>query len=400
LVAPGGTSDYSYAVTNTGSGTVSSIAIVDDTVQGISCPGSTLGAGETMTCTGSSVVTVTRVSVAYAVGVDSAGDQVQSNAYQTTVTVGPPVRQAQSITFGPLPDVALGIAPINLTATASSGLPVSYDTGGPCSVSGSSLTMTGVGTCTVTASQAGNPAYEPATPIEQSFAIVGGASNGRIAYTWTCRGPGNQPGGIALINPDGSNSQVMFPSDSWGGSPQWSSDGTKLTFGTGYYADIWTMNADGSNAQDLTRAPGYPEPNDGSPIWTPDGRILFVRDGDIWLMNLDGTDLVQLTHEGTDGSPAMSPDGRLIAYWHSGPDNNNILYLMNRDGTGAAPLFTAGSGNYGSYAPSWSPDGKHILGTDKPRSVGVDHVDVRRRRNGACRADLGFGHQRRTVLVA
>ena len=63
---------------------------------------------------------------------------------------------AQTITFGALPGVTDGVAPITLTATASSGLPVSYAVTGPATVSGSTLTVTGAGSVTVTASQAGN----------------------------------------------------------------------------------------------------------------------------------------------------------------------------------------------------------------------------------------------------
>ena len=43
---------------------------------------------------------------------------------------------SQTITFNPLPNVAYGVGPITLTATASSGLPVSYAVTGPATVSG------------------------------------------------------------------------------------------------------------------------------------------------------------------------------------------------------------------------------------------------------------------------
>lgn len=78
---------------------------------------------------------------------------------------------AQTISFGPLPNVTYGVGPVTLTATASSGLPVSYSVTGPASVTGSTLTITGVGTVTVTASQAGNASYAPATPVSQAFTV-------------------------------------------------------------------------------------------------------------------------------------------------------------------------------------------------------------------------------------
>ncbi|MGC2420079.1 MAG: malectin domain-containing carbohydrate-binding protein [Candidatus Acidiferrales bacterium] len=78
----------------------------------------------------------------------------------------------QTITFGPLPGVTYGVVPIALTASASSGLPVSYSATGPATVSGSTLTITGAGFVTVTASQAGNTRYAAATPVVQSFTVM------------------------------------------------------------------------------------------------------------------------------------------------------------------------------------------------------------------------------------
>ena len=77
----------------------------------------------------------------------------------------------QTITFGPLPNVILGVTPITLTATASSGLAVSYSVTGPASVSGSVLTILGRGTVAVTAIQAGDAAYGAATPVTRTFTV-------------------------------------------------------------------------------------------------------------------------------------------------------------------------------------------------------------------------------------
>jgi hypothetical protein len=78
----------------------------------------------------------------------------------------------QTITFAPLADMTYGDPAFDLTATASSGLPVSYGIAGPCSLSGISLTTTGAGTCSVTASQAGGVDWAPADPVTQSFDIA------------------------------------------------------------------------------------------------------------------------------------------------------------------------------------------------------------------------------------
>ncbi len=78
---------------------------------------------------------------------------------------------AQTITFNALPDVPYGTAPITLTATASSGLPVAYTASGPCSVAGAILTLTGVGSCSITASQPGSAQFLPATPVTRSVRV-------------------------------------------------------------------------------------------------------------------------------------------------------------------------------------------------------------------------------------
>ncbi len=79
---------------------------------------------------------------------------------------------AQTITFSPIADQVYGGPAILLAATASSGLPVTYTVlSGPATLSGNTLTVTGVGDITVRASQGGNIDFLPATPIEQSFTV-------------------------------------------------------------------------------------------------------------------------------------------------------------------------------------------------------------------------------------
>lgn len=85
----------------------------------------------------------------------------------------------QTITFGPLADKILGEPDFALSATASSGLPVSFSATGSCEiVDGDMVHITDVGDCTVTASQAGNGVWNPAPDVSQTFYIyhmMGGA---------------------------------------------------------------------------------------------------------------------------------------------------------------------------------------------------------------------------------
>ena len=83
------------------------------------------------------------------------------------------VNQAnQTITFGALPNSTYGAAMFGLTATASSGLPVSFSiASGPATISGTNLTITGAGTVIVKADQPGNGNYNAATTVQQTFTV-------------------------------------------------------------------------------------------------------------------------------------------------------------------------------------------------------------------------------------
>lgn len=81
--------------------------------------------------------------------------------------------QSQSITFEPISSMTLGVAPFGLSATATSGLTVASTstTSSVCTVSGTMVSLLSVGTCSITASQAGNADYSPATSVTVSFAV-------------------------------------------------------------------------------------------------------------------------------------------------------------------------------------------------------------------------------------
>jgi parallel beta-helix repeat protein len=101
----------------------------------------------------------------------------------TTYKPAIPVRQSftvskstQTISFSQPTDKSYGDAPFALNATVSSGLPVSYKvTSGPAIISGNIVTLTGVGSVWITASQAGNEYYEWAPSVTQTFYVSKGA---------------------------------------------------------------------------------------------------------------------------------------------------------------------------------------------------------------------------------
>ena len=95
-----------------------------------------------------------------------------SASAQAVQLSGAGLQVAQTITFPPIPTQTYGGAAYALSATATSGLPVSYAvTSGSAIVSGNALMITGGGSVTVQANQAGNAQYALATPVSQSFIV-------------------------------------------------------------------------------------------------------------------------------------------------------------------------------------------------------------------------------------
>lgn len=143
--------------------------------------------------------------------------------------------------------------------------------------------------------------------------------------------------------------------------PRWSPDGSKIVFYSNRAGnfDIYIVNADGTNLVQLTEDPGY----DGMPDWSPDGStITFAskQDGDfdIYAMKPDGSGIHNLTQtDGFEGTHRWSPDGRKVAFEGRGDDGNNDIYIMNADGSGRERV-TRDPAN--DFSPDWSPDGKQI----------------------------------------
>ncbi len=124
--------------------------------------------------------------------------------------------------------------------------------------------------------------------------------------------------------------------------PAPSPDGSRIAYVTDRdgNAEIYVMNADGTNPQRLTNTTA----TEGSPAWTPDGtQIVYASNAaqgttgtfHIWIMNADGSNPRQLTQgPASDFQPAVSPDGKTIAFTtdRDGGSNYNI-YFMGMDGS-------------------------------------------------------------------
>jgi hypothetical protein len=117
----------------------------------------------------------------------------------------------QAISFPAIAAPQIALTSVNLTATASSGLAVSYISTTPsyCTVSGSTaMPILASGTCTIEATQAGNSAYGPATPVSHSFWV------NHATQTITFPNPGPQTGvpSLSLSATASSGLTVSFAS--------------------------------------------------------------------------------------------------------------------------------------------------------------------------------------------
>ncbi len=210
----------------------------------------------------------------------------------------------------------------------------------------------------------GSVAPEPFTDFESMFDWVVGADwypvwspdGGRIAFLSGRSGDGGAD--IYVMNVDGSGVVRLTDEVPWIDSLSWSPDGGRIAFDAG---DIYIVNADGSGLVQLTDT-DYEYGGDDNPVWSPDGeRIAFNRSGfdsgppphnsedAIYVMNPDGSGLVQLTDNGHD-APVWSPDGRRIAFISDRYGDYGI-YVMNADGNGVVERLWDGLW----FMPAWSP---------------------------------------------
>jgi len=169
-----------------------------------------------------------------------------------------------------------------------------------------------------------------------------------------------------------------------------SPDGSRVSF-SGYVGDgdccteIFVMNADGSGLVQVTHDNAYAS----FPSWSPDGTELVYSSyrgdayipgclgsslcpSDLYAIDVDGTHQRRLTGDPADESmPSWSTDGETIAFRTGSGSSGGALSTMNADGTGLKELLV-GPGRWMLF-PRWSPDGSRILflGESDKGSVGL-----------------------------
>lgn len=167
----------------------------------------------------------------------------------------------------------------------------------------------------------------------------------------------------------------------------WSPDGQRILFlsnrnwafgayGSREFTNLFVMDADGRHVEQL----GSFDLFNAQPRWSPDGRrIIFAGPGyldsaepltdrdwdtEIFVINSDGSDLRQLTHnDQDDGAAAWSPDSTQIAFL-SPLLGDTAVYILDAGCAECSPQRLA-SGRLSEYFSGdtslvWSPDGRYL----------------------------------------
>lgn len=170
----------------------------------------------------------------------------------------------------------------------------------------------------------------------------------------------------------------------WEVHPRFSPDGRRIAFTSdrGGGDNIWLMNVDGSDKQQLTKE-DFRLLN--QPSWSPDGEYIVAKKhfttgrslgtGEVWLYHVSGSGGVKLverpneSHQKELGEPVYAPDGEAIYFTRndtSGPifeyaqDSNAGIFVIEKYEIDSGERSTAVGGYGGAVRPAPSPDGKSI----------------------------------------
>ncbi len=177
---------------------------------------------------------------------------------------------------------------------------------------------------------------------------------------------GDNPDAFNLYTVDPSNGEVNQITEGFlfAGLPVISPDGSTVAFFTndGSAFRVHAVGIDGSNPTQIT------DFSSAVPGWFPNSqRLVFNSDSttepadvpDVYAMNLDGSDLVQVIDSDStaDFQGRVSPDGSQLLFL-SNRGGNVDIYVAEIDGSNIIQVTDTTADE---YSADWSPDGSQIL---------------------------------------
>jgi eukaryotic-like serine/threonine-protein kinase len=182
------------------------------------------------------------------------------------------------------------------------------------------------------------------------------APDGRIVYESDF--DGNRD--IWIMNQDGTGGKKLTSGSGRNGNPRVTPDGRYILFTSlrSGAPQIWRMEIDGSNPVQLTRG-GDAQMSDVS----PDGKWAFYTSSGIWKVPVAGGEPVALPTGYPVESPAVSPDGKLIAYYYREKREGAKIKIAVMPSGGGQPVwsFDPPLEDYSTFDIRWTPDGKALL---------------------------------------
>lgn len=205
---------------------------------------------------------------------------------------------------------------------------------------------------------------------------------------------------IYQADSDGSNIINLTNSLGYDAEGSYSSDGSKILFASNrdaygrtlsmaenkllqddssYFMDLYMMDADGSNVQQLTFSPGY----DGGPFFSPDNKKVLWRrfnpDGnsaEIWTMDIDGSNQRQLTADAMVAwGPYFHPSGDYIIYSSNVLGHANFeLFMIDPEGSKEPIRVTNTEGT--DILPVFSPDGLSLAWSTTRTPGGASQIHM------------------------
>jgi hypothetical protein len=190
---------------------------------------------------------------------------------------------------------------------------------------------------------------------------------GRLAFVSEVSGNSD----IYTMNADGTELQQLTADSREDDQPAWAPAGDQLAFVSDRAGQrqIYFMNADGSNI--TGPIPGGTTSTD--PSWSPDAntaQLAYASFGEIASIDTrTGVSSVLAADTANVGyyvQPSLSPDGQRLAFVNEIEEFNFVafdIYTMNADGTGQASIthgIEFGTNLRPSMHPTWSPDGTLI----------------------------------------